>query len=52
VGASGAQKGAGARVQATWSVLSACAWTWVSNGCREDRADKAGPQCREREGTG
>jgi hypothetical protein len=44
-----AQKEAGARGRATWVVFSACARMWVSDGCGEDGADKAGPLRRERE---
>jgi hypothetical protein len=51
-GAGGAQKGAGARGQATWPVFSACARTWVIGGCGEDGADKAGRRRRERESEG
>jgi hypothetical protein len=47
-GVSGAKKGAGARGRATWAVFSACARTWVSDGCGEDGADKASPLRRER----
>jgi hypothetical protein len=48
-GGGGAQKGAGARGQATWAISTANARTWVSGGCGEDGADRAGPPHSERE---
>jgi hypothetical protein len=39
----GAQKGAGAHGQATCAVSTVRAQMWISSGCGEDGADKAGP---------